>query len=519
MEGITQRLLALALAPWLALACQAHEDDAPPACLDDQCESVGSRDELLDELEGHDDAIAAFLRTAATDRGTLTGDYHDVLDGIGAQLGCDAKTEKSFVVVSNVGFIPKTVFTRCADDPEQASQFFMAVPALREDHGGVDVDPQNLHLSAWDEDAGTYRIYSTRPRADGEMGVNVSPDFCLGCHGGPEQLGYWQPLMNEMTNPWSGWNAEPGFQSQLFEEFLDPDIADAPVYQQLTSDEVLDSASNLEPIVRAGIARVNTARVVARQEAADLERALALVRPMFCDETVNFVSEVHGGGEVRASALVDPALVSHYQALGIDQGWSWMDDTNLRLDAAPSEWEALTLVPVRGTSTSAVELSLVSRGVLGAAQVVRVRALDWTRPVLSELRCSLWRRGAERIAGGALDDTVLALPADATVADLVPAVYDEVMRLEAGDQLIDLVPPDGDDVLAVADAFDPTTADALAAGDLADLGASFDELGDLLEARVDTADRDLLRAVREARACRVAAEFPITPIYPDLDCP
>lgn len=517
MDGLAHRLAAPALAVWVAAACQASEE-ALPECDGDRCESVGSRDELVAELEDHMDPIADFLRSAATERGTLTGGYRDLIDGIGGALDCAPETEKSFVVLSNVGFIPKTVFTRCADDPQLASRFFMAVPGLREGDDGLDVDPQNLHLSAWDEDAGTYRIYSTRALETGEMGVNVAPDFCLGCHGGPQRLGTWQPLMNEMTNPWSGWNAEPGFESQLFEEFLDPDIADAPVYQEVTSDGLLDSASNLEPIVRAGIGRVNSARVERRQQEADLERALQLIRPLFCDESVNFVSEVHGGGEIRATVIVDAALVAHYQALGIDQDWSWTADTNLRLDEAPSKWEGLTLVPVRGESTAAVELSLVSRGVLTAAQAVRVRALDWTRPVLSEMRCSLWQGGVARITAGALDDTVADLPAGATVADLLPAVYDELMRLEVGGDLVDLVPPDGTDVLAVADAYDPATADTLAAGDLAELGASFEELGDRIEVRVDGADRDLVRALREARACRVAAEYPITPIYPDLDC-
>lgn len=515
MERIGHWLTLLALT---ALAgCLATEEPLPQ-CTGDQCESASSRDELIAEIEGHTDPVADFLRDAANERGALTGTYRDVVDGIGDVLGCARETEKSFVVLSNVGFIPKTVFTRCADDPQLASRFFMAVPALHEGEGGIDVDPQDLHLSAWDEEAGAYRTYSTRPRADGEMGVNVSPDFCLGCHGGPQQLGYWQPLMNEMTNPWSGWNAEPGFESQLFEEFLDPDVADAPVYREITGEDVLDSASNLEPIIRAGIERVNAARVVARQRAAELTRALALVRPMFCDETVNFVSEVHGGGELRASALVDPALVAHYQTLGLD-GWSWTADTNLRLDPSPSEWEALTLIPVRGESTAAVELSLVSRGVLSAAQAVRVRALDWTRPVLSEFRCDLFRRAVARIEAGALDGVLAGLAVDATTADLIPALYDEVMRLEVGGRLVELAPPDGADVLALADAFEPDSAETLAAGDLAALGATFEELGDQVEARVEAADRDLVRAVREARACRAVDEFPITPIYPDLDCP
>ena len=273
------RLAIAVLLVTQAGGCLADEP-GEPECLLDQCESAQSRDEVLDAIEGNGDAIAQFLREAVTERGTLVGDYRDVLDGIGAVLGCAPETERSFVVLSNTGFIPKTVFARCADDPQLASRFFLAIPAVREAGEDTDVDPQVLHLSGWDEEAGTFRIYSTRPTEDGEMGVNVSPSFCLGCHGGPHQLSYWQPLMNEMTNPWSGWNAEPGFRSQLFDEFLDQRIAEGAVYQDITADDLLDSASNLEPIIRAGIDRLNGARVLARERAADVERALALLQPL-----------------------------------------------------------------------------------------------------------------------------------------------------------------------------------------------------------------------------------------------
>ena len=65
----------------------------------------------------------------------------------------------------------------------------------------------------------------------------------------------------------------------------------------------LASASDLEPIVRAGVNRFVGARLKARLAAADLSVARELLRPLFCDETVNFVSEVHGSGELRTSAL------------------------------------------------------------------------------------------------------------------------------------------------------------------------------------------------------------------------
>jgi hypothetical protein len=498
-------------------ACLADEPDTPE-CLLDQCESAHSREEVLAAIDGHDDAVAAYLRDAVTERGTLIGDYRDVLDGVGGGLGCAPDTEKSFVVLSNIGYIPKTVFTRCAEDPQQASRFFLAVPAVRDSGDDTDVDPQVLHLSAWDESAGTYRIYSTRPTDSGEMGVNVSPRFCLGCHGGPRQLPYWQPLMNEMTNPWSGWNAEPGFRSQLFDEFLDPGIADGPVYQDLTANDLLDSASNFEPIIRAGIERLNGARVLERQHAPDLERALGLLQPVYCDESINFVSEVHGGGQIRASSVIDPTIAAHVRAAGVAADWPWLSGDDLRLASAPSEWEALTLVPVRGESSLAVELSLVARSVLDPMQVLRVRALDWTRPVMSEFRCSLFQSGAERIRAGAIAAGIAALPDDATTADLIPLAFDEIMKVSTDDGVAALAPAAGDEVIAIPDAMDPDVGAHLRAGDVSAFAMSVAQWGDRIQVHVDAADRDSLRAARQVRACQAVEEYAVTPIYADLDC-
>jgi len=519
--GLVDARLGIALILMSQVACLA-DDPTEPQCLLDQCESAHSREEVLDAIDGHGDAVAAYLRDAVTEQGTLIGDYRDVLDAVGGQLGCPADTETSFVVLSNIGYIPKTVFTRCAADPQLASRFFMAVPAVKgagaDTDTDLDVDPQVLHLSAWDEAAGTYRIYSTRPTESGEMGVNVSPSFCLGCHGGPHQLPYWQPLMNEMTNPWSGWNAEPGFRSQLFEEFLDPGIAEGPVYQDLTAADLLDSASNFEPIIRAGIERLNGARVLERQHAPDLDRALALLEPMYCDETVNFVSEMHGGGQIRASSVIDPTIASHLRAAGLDGDWSWLSGDDLRLPSAPSEWEALTLIPVRGESTLAVELSLVARAVLDPVQALRVRALDWTRPVLSDFRCQLFQTGAERIRSGAIDDQVAALPDDATTAELIPLAYDEIMKVATDDGLVPLAPTSSDRVIAIADAVDPDVGSRLRAGDISAFEMPVAQLGDRIQAYVAGVDRDSLRAIRQVRACMALQQYAITPIYADLDC-
>lgn len=259
--------------------------------------------------------------------------------------------------------------------------------------------------------------------------------------------------MNEMTNPWSQWNATPGFTSRLFDEHAGG----------FRPDGRLASAAELEPIVRAGIERFVGARLRGRGAPATNEAALALLRPLFCDETVNFVSEIHGGGELRASAVVDDALRALLRQERPGR-WAWLDAATLTLPPG----EAITLLPVRGTATVEVELGLVARGALTAAQALAVRAVDWRHPVFSEARCALWRTaaGRERAVSGSVEEAARA-------------ILDELA----------LPPPD------------------------------VDALGDAVALRLATVSREELAAERRVRACRALAEYPTAPLYPsEPDC-
>lgn len=451
----------------------AIEPPGEPDCSEDRCDAVSSRDELFAAIDGFADPVAEMLRAGATEEGTLAGDYQTVLDALGEITGCAADTERSFVVLSNADFIPKMLFARCADEPQLASRFFVAVPSL--DDGG-DMEPQSLHLSAWDDDAGRYRHYATTPRSDGgDMAINVAPSFCLGCHGGPEKLEVWQPLMNEMTNPWSGWNAEPGFTSNLFDDYLDSGTASGDTYRAMTAPDRHDSASNLEPLIRAGLNRYVGARVRERNEAASLETALDLLRPLFCDEQVNYVSEIHDSGELRAAALVDDGL---RQLLGqTDPGleYAWIHEDTVRLSAPGAGESPVSLIPTRSESAVQTELALAARLVLDPAELLRARALDWTRPVGSDLRCQIYRDGRARIEAGALDGV-----AAETTADLIAPAYSEIL---AGQPQVDPA--------------------ALAAE---------------IDTYLNAVDRTNLRAMRDERACWADGRYLYAPIIPDLSC-
>ena len=481
----------------LLVGCMANAVPPPEDCREDRCESVGSRDELLASIDGFTDPVAVWLRAAATERGTLEGDYRMVLDGVGVQLGCDAASESSFVVLSNDNFVPKPILARCTDDAVAASQFLVAMVGTADG-----IDAKQVHVASWDADAGVYRRYATAETETGEMAVNVQPMFCLGCHGGPEKLDTWVPIMNEMTSPWAGWNAHPGFTSQMFDEFLGAHYADDATYREVTRDGLLDSAAAFEPIVRAGIARVTGARMKQRTGAPDVQLALELARPLFCDESVNYVSEVHTSGELRSHALVDDALRNLYRAVDIDGGWTWLRDTRIELSANADV--PVTLIPVRGESTVAAELGLVTRGVLDARVALRVRAIDWQHPVQSDFRCGLYRAAAARITAG------LDLGPAGTTADLVPRIVDEALS--------GLRPAAGFDVIAIPDATAPAATAAIAAGDFTAFQTTLADLGAAFETHLDSASRSSLAAERNRRVCRLTTN-PTAPIFPDVSCP
>ncbi len=494
----------------LGASC-GDDDPTPPDCTDDRCNMAEDREALLESIEGFDDPISTFLREAVRDDGSLSGNYRDILEGVGVVIGCDAATQSSFVVLSNEALNPKTIINRCAASPISASEFFLLLPSLGADR---DVEPRLVHMTAWDDTAGRYRRYATAPRAEGGMNINVEPIFCLSCHGGPRQLTTWQPLMNEMTNPWSQWNAEPGFVSHVFDEFFPPDTSDGPVFTEVSADGLLDSASNLEPIIRAGIDRVTGARVQDRKLPPNAAQALKLLQPLFCDEHVNFVSEIHGSGEFRSSALIDDAIAEILIAMDVGQEHAFTQDTTMRIAVKGESENNLTLMAVRGESSLRAELALVTRQALTPLEALQVRSIDWLTPVDSSFRCSLYQDGETRILAGALDAEIASLPSDATNEQLLPIFLSEIMSVEVSGsaERMTLQAP-GDSVYSVPDAA------AVAPVDYASLAASPAQFATEIQLAIDSATREELDQRRRSRFCAAAAEYPTAPIFPDLACP
>lgn len=492
-------------------------DPEDGACGEQDCDVAASKADLDAALSGLDDPMARFLRGAANDAGGIDGGWPAILDGLGDVTGCDGTTERSFVVLSNQSLAPKSIVARCADQPTSASRFFMI---FEPDVDTGDLDGEAVRVAAWDEDAGAYHRYQMVAR-DGDLGVAVEPEFCVACHGGPFAMTAWTPIMNEMTNPWAQWNAEPGFVSFSFDEAF-PDGAGGPVYDEVADPSRLASASDLEPIVRAAIDRTSNARVGTRLDAPDFDTALALLRPVFCDESVNFVSEIHDSGELATHALVDAGLRRAFIGLAGDTAWPWpwVTDPTVRIASPLLAQDPLTMMAVRGETTAQAEAALLSRQVLTATQVLAVRALDWQHPVLSPLRCGLWEATRDRVDAG---ETGLDAGTFADNAALVVALFEDAMHWPTTSGRQPLRPADAAFVVALADA-DATDALApLDAGDFDALAQTPDTLGVQIAAYVDSFSapeaRDALQAKRQRRACLARDAFAITPLIPDLqDC-
>jgi hypothetical protein len=467
---------------------------------------------IAEALEGREDPVANYLRGVAGDDGIVPGTYQDVLDGVGEQLGCDASSQKTFVILlTKADLFPRTMFTVCSDDPKAASQFFLSTQSEVGD--GIDVDPRNIRMFAWDADARMYRTYEMTPNgAAGEgMKLDIEPARCRSCHTGPADTDSsaipFSPVMNELVNPWTLWNAEPDFRSHQFEDAIDPDIARARVYKEML-DGRLDSAANFERHIRAGMERVTTARMRTRRDDANLAQSLALLRPMFCDETLNYVSENHNTGDTHASAAIDDAIRRLYLTIrGDNWPYDFINDGKLRLPVPEAGQEPVAVIPVRGEATIQVELSLVSRRVLTVEQALRVRALDWKRPALSEFRCGLFEDAEARLVVSPPD--MAAYPRN---SDLIPALYDEIMGQIA---------PDGGDLVSIPDASSEASLEALAGGDLSSYTRTTDEFADELEAWFDELQepggRAWLEAQRVERGCVARARFSAAPYIPGTE--
>ena len=477
-------------------------------------------DDLEDALEGRADPIAKWIREQkVASNGSIQADYQDILFGVQDGQGCAESSVRTFVVsddlVTGKDPFPRFISAVCGDDPVKASEFFIAASFEKfvgDGEAAGEVDTRSLEMFGWDATARTYRFYATEPVGDDEktgIRFDVEPERCRGCHLTPTDLEAvdmpMTPIMNELTRPWTHWNAQPGFESQEFE--VPERVSSSDSFKELTG-KFLAPASEFEQIIRAGHDRVALTRMRGRRDKPGaLRTGMDLLRPIFCEEQVNYVSEEGKSGILAGTALIDPGMRALFQQVQSDWPWDWVNVAQLRMSTTSSP---VSQVPVRGNADATTETQLAALGVLTARQLLQVRALDWQRPVFSSFRCGLWKDADERFAKAppdlesATDNAAAArllFQAIMTVDDTPLASGDDDLVIAVplvDDDTVDaLVAALGDGKLADADCAD----DGFCALDLDGLGSAIDSY--VTSFQSSSSARTKLKTMRTERICEI----------------
>ncbi len=514
----------VSVAGWLRVAaCGASVAAVALACNEvdpgDECEGkCDSKGDLLAALDGREDPIARWIRTQTiASNGSIAADYDDVMFGVAKLQNCAKSTIKTFVIsddlLTGADAFPRLISTACSSDAIKASEFFISASFAKVGGFGEqatgEVDTQALELFAWDETARAFRFYATEAAGTG-IRFEVEPARCRGCHLTPTDIAadgmHMLPIMNELTRPWSHWKAEPGFESHGFT--LPMNVKTSKTFKELV-DPFPGSASEFEPIIRAGQDRAVLSRLRARRnKPPKLDEVMTLLRPLFCDEQVNYVSEEFGSGILLNAIVLDAGVRNAYLQVKPDWPWDWVNQPQMRIGEAAGKPE-VALMPVRGNANVVYENQLMALGALDSERVLRLRALDWENAALSEFRCRLWTDAKKRFASSPPD-----LGTAERNSDAMPGVFDAIMKLDGKTPLAAA----SGNFIAMAEATPTRIAalkKALDTGQLASAScatAGFCQLdmvgwGNLLDTHfrglTGPEARDRLLEMRNARVCKV----------------
>ncbi len=525
----------------LSLTACAPGLDGTEDCTGGKCDGFS---DVLDKLQGRADPIATYLKTLDISlAGQVKLDYEQVLKGVAGVMGCSEDSVAVFTVSDDLitgSAFPRLISVACSDDASKASDFFIAASFQNEETGDVDV--RDVEMFAWDATARQYMFYAFQPVDDQRVQLDVGPKRCEGCHLTPADTSptgmRMTPIMNELNRPWTHWNAEPGFPSH---EFSVPAGMDEKPHYKALAVAHRAPASRFEEIVKfGGHAKVAAARIRDRRNAPNLDEIMGMLRPVFCNEQINYVSEDHDSGSLFGSSLVDPGLRNMYMQIRPDNwAWDWINNDSIRLGAPGGDGPVIQ-IPIRGNADIAMETSLVTTKVLTPHQVLRVRALDWQHPVFSDFRCDLWRDANDRFKSSP-PDFGTASRASQVMSDIfeqIMSVNGKPLAGSAPETLIMM--PDakvGGDALRAA-----AEAGTLESGRCSTVGycpGDVDTLGSELELHMQSLlssdTRAALRSARQERICHIlddvaqqsgddrfpegSKRFPNMPSLPSVDCP
>jgi hypothetical protein len=218
-----------------------------------------------------------------------------------------------------------------------------------------------------------------------KVALELDPSRCHECHEQPAHIPGVKmpmtPIMNELSAPWQHWHAEP----VSFDHTVPAATEKAPMFKLLAGEgsAFRKSAARLEQTIRSAFQqRIATARLRLRRNPANVDEAMSLLRPLFCDEHLTFVTEDGASGLLAGSSVVDDGLGSvYFQIKGTGWPWEWWNDKMLRL-TPPGAPDRITMMPTRGQAMVAYEKQALSTRALTTDQVMRVRALGWNEPTM-----------------------------------------------------------------------------------------------------------------------------------------
>jgi hypothetical protein len=510
-----RHLTAFALTLTLGVFGSSCVDSSEPTldeCVDAKCDGPTT---FKGQIKGRKDAIAVFLqKSKVSPQGLLTSDYNQILTAITKQQGCDVASTHTYVVSDNLisgnAAEPRIVSTSCSTDLDKGSEFYISLVNIG--------DPRTIEMFAWDPEARKYNFYDVKKDGTAAMKIDPAPKRCMGCHlnaGDSDTSGMvMTPIMNEMTKPWPHWNAAPGFVSRNY------NVSAAAQQTETWKKSVLPflaSASNFEQLIREGQRKAMAQRVKLRRDALDLNKAMSLLRPLFCSEQVNYVTEELGS--ISNAAVIDPGLRSTMLQFRPDN-WqsSWINDTTVSFPAGPKE---LFQVPIRGNSDVAAELALISTGTLTAQQVLQVRALDWQNPVFSQYRCGLWTTAKLRYM------TKKPTLTGTTIEEALPTLLDDVLSIDgtsisqSDNKVLSIGQATAANIAALKTALSHNSVgtDCGTNGNVACI-VTPDELAPIIDGYIKTITRDALIKARDSRICKIIelvtpvdkVVFPVGPV-------